>query len=232
MTRRIGTLSEKSLHAALKLYIATPGDLIESPAAGYIVDIVRGDTCIEIQTRNFSNARRKLETLLVTHAVRLVYPVAAERWITRITTDGEVISRRKSPRRGTVYEMFRELVRLPALATHPRFVLDVVMIHEEQVWRDDGAGSWRRKKWSIADRRLLAVVEHRAFESLTDYLALLPDVPPTFTVSDVHQGLKSAGAAVDRAVIGKMIYCLRGMGGIEQVGKAGKAILYQRRRVE
>jgi hypothetical protein len=50
----IGLLNEKSLHSALKHWYARPGDRLESPLDGYVVDILRGDHVIEIQTRNFA----------------------------------------------------------------------------------------------------------------------------------------------------------------------------------
>jgi hypothetical protein len=227
MSKRIGTLGEKSLHAALKASLATPGDRLEAPLGGYVVDVVRGNVCIEIQTGNFSGARRKLNALLETNPVRLVYPIAAERYILRLNTDGEIISRRKSPKRGTIYEIFKELVSLAELIKHPRFGLDVVFTHEEQVWRDDGKGSWRRKHWSIVDHRLIAITESHSFETPADFATLLPDdLPPKFMTSHIAAGLK-----IPRPLAGKMAYCLRSMGAIEVVVRGigkGKPYLYKR----
>jgi hypothetical protein len=79
---KIGTLNEKPLHEALKRWYAQPGDIFEAPVDGFVVDIVRGDLLIEIQTRNFSAIKRKLEQLLISHSVRLVYPIPSEKWIT------------------------------------------------------------------------------------------------------------------------------------------------------
>ena len=45
----IGSLHEKSLHAALKAWCLQPGDHTEVPVDGYIIDIVRGDLLIEVQ---------------------------------------------------------------------------------------------------------------------------------------------------------------------------------------
>ena len=61
----IGTLNEKPLHEALKRWYAQAGDRLEVPVDGSVVDIVRGELLVEIQTRNFSAIRRKLEKLLV-----------------------------------------------------------------------------------------------------------------------------------------------------------------------
>ena len=79
MPNTIGTLNEKSLHAALKQWYARPDDLIEVSVDGFTVDIVRGDLLIEIQTRNLSAIKRKLMTLVEQHPVRLVYPVAQDK---------------------------------------------------------------------------------------------------------------------------------------------------------
>ena len=97
----IGTLRENSLHAALKDWCARPGDQLEALVEGYYIDIARDDLLIEIQTRNFSAVKAKLVALSASHAVRLVYPIAREKWIVKVGEDGTTpISRRRSPKRG------------------------------------------------------------------------------------------------------------------------------------
>jgi hypothetical protein len=63
MTGAIGTLNEKPLHAALKVWYALPGDRLEVSVGGFIADIVRGDLLIEIQTRHLAAMKRKLHAL-------------------------------------------------------------------------------------------------------------------------------------------------------------------------
>lgn len=218
----IGQLQEKSLHAALKALYARPGDSLETPVQGYIIDIVREDMLIEIQTRNFAALKHKLIHLLQTHCVRLVHPIAQERWIVRVSADGEIVSRRKSPRHGTLDLLFRELIRFPELIAHPNFSIEVVFTQEEEIWRDDGRGSWRRKRWSIADRRLLSVVEQFTFETLEDFRALLPEsLPQPFTTADL-----AAARKCSRGLAQKMAFCLRQMSILDIVGKRGNALLY------
>jgi hypothetical protein len=65
----IGRLNEKSLHADLKQWLAQPGDQFEVAIDGFVIDIVRGDKLIEIQTRNFGAMKRKLTQLLDHHPV-------------------------------------------------------------------------------------------------------------------------------------------------------------------
>jgi hypothetical protein len=77
----IGLLNEKALHASLKEWYALPGDRFEVPVDGFVIDIVRDDLLIEIQTRNFSAIKSKLTALVHSHRVRLIYPIVQEKWI-------------------------------------------------------------------------------------------------------------------------------------------------------
>ena len=219
---RIGTLGEKSLHAALKFWYAQPGDCFEVQVDDFVIDVVRGEMLVEIQTRNFSAMRRKLERLLPHHPVQVVHPIAREKWIVRETADGQFIQRRKSPKRGRIEEVFRELVRIPDLLMQPNLMIEVLFTQEEEIWRDDGKGSWRRKRWSIHDRRLLAVVDNAIFVNPSDYLALLPpDLPQPFTNRDLATAL---GLRLNLAQ--KMSYTLRKAGLLEVAGKRGNALLF------
>jgi hypothetical protein len=55
---------------------------------GYHVDVVRDGTLIEIQTGNFSAIKRKLGDLVPHHPLRLVYPIAVEKWILKYGGEG------------------------------------------------------------------------------------------------------------------------------------------------
>lgn len=218
----IGTLQETSLHHDLKHWCARPGDRLEVVVGGYEIDVAGEDRLLEVQTGNFGAMKGKLKALLPDNRVELVYPIARERWICRVDGRDRPLSRRKSPKRGRVEELFGELLRLPEAAVHDNFSLRVLLTQEEVVWRDDGRGSWRRKGWSVADRRLLAVVEERYFEDALAYLALLPaGLPDLFTNQELAEGLK-----MRRPLATKMTYCLRRMGLLEQVGKRGRFNLY------
>jgi hypothetical protein len=220
----IGTLGESSLHAALKAWYAQPGDRLEVDVDGFVADIVRGDLLIEIQTGNFSKLKGKLGRLVGDHPVHLVYPVVAQKWIVRVDEDGQLVSRRKSPRRGRVEDLFKELVRIPTLLVEPTFSLEVALVHAEQVLRDDGLGSWRRKGWSVADQRLIEVVGSQRFDSPEDLADLLPEaLPNPFTNRELADALK-----IRINLAQKMTYCLRKMKVITMVDKRGNALLYER----
>jgi hypothetical protein len=219
----IGLLQETSLHAALKTWLALPGDRFEAPVDGYVIDILREGLLIEIQTGNFSALKTKLPRLVQSYPVRLVYPIAQEKWILRLAPDGEkALSRRKSPRKGALEHLFLELVRIPELILHPNFSLEVLLTREEEIWRDDGRGSWRRKGWSIADRRLVSVVRSTVLEDPQDFRRLLPhSLPRPFTTRELAAEIRQPAY-----LAGKMVYCLRKMGVLHAAGKRGRAWLY------
>ena len=156
MSNGVGLLNEKPLHAALKAWYAQPGDRFEVQVDGSVIDIVRDELLVEIQTRCFSALKRKLEKLVVRYAVRLVFPIAVEKWIVRLGDDGATQEgRRKSPRHGWFLELFRELVSFPHLIFHPNFSLEVLLIQEEEVRQQGLARNWRRRGWGTEERRLV-----------------------------------------------------------------------------
>ena len=219
----IGTLREDSLHAALKAWYAQPGDRLECEVDGYVIDLVRDDLLIEVQTGNFSSVRQKLASLLENHPIRLVYPIAVDKWVVRMSEDGELLGRRRSPKHGRERDVFSELVHIPVLMRHPGLTLEVLLTREEAIWREDGKGSWRRKGRSKADRKLLEVVSGTVFSDPGDFRRLLPPaLAPVFTVPDLAEHTGDP-----RRLAQRMAYCLREMGVIEVVGKRGRAPEYR-----
>jgi hypothetical protein len=212
----IGLLNEKPLHASLKRWYARPGDRFEIPVDGYVIDIVRDDLLIEIQTRNFSSIKTKLNKLACSHRVRLIYPIVQEKWIVR----GAV--RRKSPKRGRLEDLFWELVSIPQLLSNPNFSLEVLMIREEEMRRYEGKRKWRRRGWVIEGRQLLEVLDQRVFMSSADWLRFLPDGLGPFTTIDLATGIDTR-----RELAQKMAYCLREAKIIELIGKRGRSNLYR-----
>ncbi|HEX6045883.1 MAG TPA: hypothetical protein VFZ22_15425 [Pyrinomonadaceae bacterium] len=219
----IGVLNEKPLHASLKQWYSRPGDRFEVPVDGFVIDIVRDDLLIEIQTRNFASINSKLSKLTRSYEVRLVYPLVQEKWILRSETGSGMAVRRKSPKRGRLEDLFSELVSIPRLLSNPNFSLEVLMIREEEVRRyDRKRRRWRRKGWVVEGRRLVDVVDRRLFVKSADWLAFVPNGLESFTTKDI-----ATGANTRRDLAQKMAYCLRHGRMIELIGKHGRANLYR-----
>lgn len=220
----IATLHEGPLHAALKTWYARTGDRLEVPVDGRQIDIVRGDLLIEIQTVSLSALRRKLEVLLESHPVRLVHPVALEKWIVRIEGDRRrELGRRKSPRRGRLEDAFHELVSYGRLLAHPRFSCEILLTREEEVRTHEPDRAWRRHGWVVVERRLLDVVEHHLLRDRRDLCRLLPpELPVPFTTADLSKRL-----GIRASLARRMAYCLREAGTIALEGKRGNARTYR-----
>lgn len=221
--KSIGVQNERSLHAALKQWYAQPQDQFEVPLHGFFIDLVRGTQLVEIQTRNFSAIRQKLEALVQEHRVHLMHPITLEKWVLQIDRAGtSVLSRRKSPYRGKLTDIFEELVRIPELIKHENFTMEFPLIREEEVRCRDGQGSKHRKRESIKDRRLLEVVSTHRFTKAEDFLRFIPeDVPRPFSNKTL-----SAALLLPLHRCRQITYCLRKMEVITVVGKQRNELLF------
>ncbi len=190
----------------------------------YVADIVRGDLIVEIQTMNFSAIKKKLENLVQKHKVRLVYPIVERKCIIHIDKSGEVVSRRKSSRKGNLTDLFRELIRVPELIKEDNFSLEVLLIDEEEIRIDDGKGSWRRRGASVKDRKLIGVNTRILFENSIDFLKLLPEeLPETFTNKELANSKE-----VSVRTAQQITYCFRRSGMIRVIEKRGKELVFQK----
>jgi len=212
------------LHHALIAWYAQPGDRFEVPVDDYIIDIVRGDLLIEIQTKNFNALKLKLNNLIKKHHIRLVYPIPLEKQIIRLGEDGVTqLSHRKSPQNGTFEQVFDELVSFPELILQSGFSIELLLVREEEFRHYEGKRGWRRNGWVIDRRRLVKVIDRCLLETPHDLKVLLPDsLNEPFTTLELAGAIKQS-----RRLAQRMVYCLRQIGGVKMVGKRGNAILYR-----
>jgi hypothetical protein len=221
----LSTYREGSLHASAKEIYAREGGVTEESVGGYVVDVVRDDELIEIQTGSFASAARKLRRLVADHRIALVHPIAVERWLLRVDADGAVLAHRRSPKRGQPLDIFEELVAFPELVAHPNFRIELLMIREEEIRGPVPAGTHYRypREWRRIDRRLLEVVEAIRIDTPADLLALLPEgLPSPFTTADIAVASRRSKRLSMRAA-----YCLSKAGATRSVGRAGRLIAYE-----
>lgn len=221
----IGTQNEGSLHAGLKEYYRQAGDLVEGNVDGYLIDLVQEDRLVEIQTKHFGAIKHKLSKLLENHQVYLVHPIALKRYLVQVDSEtGELLKTRKSPKKGNIYDLFSELIRVPHLILHPNLTVEAAFTIEQEIRCADGQGSWRRRGMSILDRRLVEVVEKQAFASPDDYLTLLPEkLGDPFTNKELCQAVQ-----IPVQTARKVTYTLKKAGLLQEVGKNGNEILHSR----
>jgi hypothetical protein len=221
----INLYSEYSLHAQLKERLAGPGCRLEAAVEGKVVDLVRPDgELVEVQTGHLGQIVPKVLALAASgHPVRVVYPVSAEREIRRLDPKtGELLSVRRSPKRGDLYSLFDELVKATGLIASHNVTVEVLIVRSSETKTKDGSGSWRRRGDRTIDRELLEVLSSRSFRTKSQWLALIPkSLSEPWTSPALGEEL---GIGTDRAR--KILYCLAKAGVILESGKDGRRKTY------
>lgn len=215
---------ETSLHRQLKELYAGPEDRTEVRLGGYRIDVVRGMELVEIQHGSLAAIRDKVQRLTEKHDVLVVKPIIARKTLVRLSAAGREVSRRMSPKRGTLLDVFDELVYFTRAFPHPRLTLELRLVEVEEL-RAPGHGRrrrWRRNDHVVVDQRLLAAGQPYRLCIEADLLKLLPTPLP----SPFHTGQLAASADVPRSVAQRIAYCLRKMGAVEMVGKQRNSLLY------
>ena len=214
----IGTLRERPLHASLKRWYARPGDRVEVAVDGYVVDLVRGDLLIEIQTRGFATLRPKL------HGPARTRPPRPGRAPDRRSTDGwsastpTARSSRAAARRGTV----RSSTSRPS-SSASRTSSAIPASSSTSCWwsrRRSGAtnpaaaGAARVGRWSSGGWWRSS----RAPRSPRRGSRLPASARPARAVH--HRGAGRADRPSRGGLAQQLAYCLRGIGLIEASGSA------------
>jgi hypothetical protein len=222
----IGGLNETALHEELKRRYSGRDGQVEQEVDGFVVDVFRSGEIIEIQTSGLIRLRRKIELLRRRRAIRIVHPIAAITRIVKISATGEVISDRRSPKRGRTEELFRELVWIADLLPHRNVTVEVALVSVIETRADDGKGSWRRRGVSIVGRQLTDIVKRVKFHAPEDYLGLIPDgVGVRFTNREL-----CAKTGLSYRTVQPMTNSLRKMGLITVTAKEGREHVFERTR--
>jgi hypothetical protein len=190
---------------------------------GYVVDVLRKGTIYEIQTRNFAAIKNKLAVLSKEWRVVVVYPIPVTKWILRTDKEGSVMYRRKSPKTGTCFDVFNEVIYLTSVLPDPSITLELSFLEIEEEHCDDGLGSWKRKGVSVINRKLLSVISTTSLSEPEEYRRLLnipTDIP--FTTSDIE-----LSSGVSKRLATRIAYFLRNSGMTVLIGKTGRKNLYQ-----
>lgn len=216
----IGTLGEKTLHAALKRYLA-PEELHREVRVGrYVADIVNEKGIIEIQTGSFGRLREKLNFFLDHYPVTVVYPVAAVKWLIHVEEDGALSPRRKSPKRGGAWELLPELFSLREQLARPGLGFLVPLLEVEEYRLRDGKGRRGYTRWERMPVRLLDEV---AAAGRDEFWRLLPPgLEGEFTAKDFQ-----ARGRFSRMKGSLALSAAKELGAVERVGSRGRAYLYR-----
>ena len=174
----INTYNESDLHKSLKEHFCPKNGKKEQPLLGSICDILcDGGQVIEIQTSNLSALRVKLEKFLPSHKVLIIYPIAVDAYIQIINQDGSTRHRRKSPKHGSFFQIFRELSGLYHLIDNKNLSFKLVYINCEVIKADTGP-----------KKRIHSTEDHKNMKAICK--KVLDLLPEEFT----NQDIKNIGA--------------------------------------
>ncbi|GAA0124618.1 MULTISPECIES: hypothetical protein [Clostridium] len=220
--KTIGQMKEKTIHRQLKEMYSEEAGEIEVTYLDYIVDVVKDHIIYEIQSKNFYNIKEKIKKLCVENKVVLVHPIAVENTIITLNKKGEVIRRRKSPRKGRVENIFDELVSAPEFINEKNLTIQILLISKEEFRIDDGKGSWRRKGISKLDNNLVGIFETINLNGPYDYLRFLSKKSVNFTNKQLASELN-----ISIGIARKITYTLKKASILDGSEKIGREILYK-----
>ena len=221
----IGTLSEKTTHAVLKHYLEPNEACHEIRIGSFFADVKNEQGIFEIQTRQFYKLRDKLSFFLEEYPVTVVYPIAHHNYLRWIDPDtGCIHPPRRSPKTGTIYQVFPELYQIKMFINHPNFRLKLLLMDISEYRYLDGYGPAKKKRATRCDRIPSALIAEEDFFTQTDYLKFLPDtLPASFTSKDYHLATKLPASAASTA-----LGILYEKEIITRIGKQGNAFLYKK----
>ena len=216
---------ETSLHRDLKKYYAVSESQTEVKLGCYRIDAVRDDELIEIQHGSLAAIRAKIARLLKQHRVRVVKPIVFRKHLVKRAGKGRrILERRLSPKKGTVLDVFHEMVYFCQVFPHDNLTLEVPLVTVEE-WRFPGHGRRRRRRardHQVEDQKLMGIESTYEFRDAADFVTLLPrTLPSPFDTQHLANTLQ-----IDRWFAQRVAYSLRQIGSITTVGKRGNTMLY------
>ena len=219
-----GTLQEKTIHEVVKDFYCYNHDFQEQKRGRYIADIAIGDDIWEIQTRAFNKLRGKLSAFLQEYHVTVIYPVPVEKkiyWLNQET--GAITGGRRSPRRGSAYDVFRELYKIRPYLTSPNLAIHIMMMDMEEYKLLNGWSRDRKKGAARYDRLPGNLRDIVRLERREDYFLFLPaELPEEFTSLDLAKC-----AHIPRDTAQTCLLILRDLELVELIGKKGRSYLYK-----
>ena len=222
MNKDIGTYSESSLHHSLKFSYSAAGQT-EVNIGGYVCDgQAETGELIEVQTGSFGPIKEKIKELSKNKKVRLIYPIIIKKYIELYDTDGNLIRKKKSPKKGSIWDLFASLVYAPELCLLPKLTLELTLLDIVEKRINDGKGAWRRKYITIKDKIPLVWHESIIIKEPKDYYLFIPFKDESFTARDL-----SEKAGISRQLAQKCLYVLHKTGIIERTGKQKNAYKYK-----
>ena len=151
----------------------------------------------------------------------LVHPIPQAKYLLRLRdTQTSEFTRRRSPKRGAIVHILRELVYLPEMLNHPNFYVEAVLTEEEELQTYDPKAR-RGRGWRRKGRHLLNVVER---------CRLCADDLWSFVQDGLQENSRRKIWPQPWASpsLAQQLLCLRHLSAVDICGKTGNALVYRR----
>lgn len=224
----IGTKSEHRVHGALKYFFQPCDDYHEIKLEGFICDATDSEynEVFEIQTRDFSKLRKKLQHLLLSHPVTVIHPITVEKRLTVIYEESGEASVRKSPKKAVLDDIFDELYRIRDYLPCPnlRILAAEIKVHETRVYKGLKGDRKPFQKPISVERVPTELVGITEINYPDSYLSKLPSsLPECFTSGDLARESNLA-----RAKASFILKLLTELGFVTRVGRDKRGYIYER----
>ncbi|MBR1537200.1 MAG: hypothetical protein IJ630_09700 [Treponema sp.] len=201
----INTYNESSLHATLKKIYALESNgtmEVKLDDTQWICDIMGEDkNIIEIQTSNLSALTEKAQYILESgRKIKIVHPIAETKWIELYSSNGELLHKKKSPKKATFYESLRGMTQICPLFLHPNCTLELLYCEiselrrkTEEPTQNQTKSRRKLKAYLPMGKRLEKIIRKEKFQTKEDWEKLIPE---TFKKKD-ENGEEAAFRKID-----------------------------------
>ena len=223
----IGTKSEYRLHGALKYYFQPDDRFHEVKVGRYLCDAVTedGNGVIEIQTRSFNRLKSKIEALTKEKTVTVIYPVITEKTVYVTYEQSGETSVRKSPKKGKITDIFKELYSLRDYLCEPNLHFKIALLRADELRLYKGTKEGRKAfaKPISTERIPTELIEVIDLSCPGDYLRFIPEGIPEYFTSQTF----ARYCSVTKTDASYMLKPLTVLGLLSRIGKKGNSYIYE-----
>ena len=221
---RFSTLSERTLHRAVKDYLEPDRWYQEIPVAGFVADIFRDGQILEVQTGSVTPLVKKLLRLPEEYPVTIVLPIVREKTIVTLSEEGELLSRRRSPKKGNWWEAYYQLPQLLPLAARPGARLRLVLLDADEYRTETPSRRVGRSLCRRLDRVPTSFCGELDLAFPSELWKLLP---PELSGPFTREELRKVTRLSVRGMSGGLSALMK-LGAVRPAGKTGRKTLYER----
>ncbi len=183
----IGTYNEKRLHLILKKMVTDDVKCHEVSVGNYKADVFCDGCITEIQTGSLYPLQKKIEYYLESteHSVTVIHPVIAQKNIVRVDKEsGEVLRRRKSPKKPKAGQIFEQICYIGESAKSERLEIVVLYISADEYRYSDEAVRYRKSGKYDSELFPRSLLSFERYSGLESYKFLLDGCPDVFEAKE------------------------------------------------